>query len=324
MKRNKLPGKMRLLFFCCVLVPATAVFSCGGTASLPRPDPGTYAPAALPLKGYTIALNAGHARATNALVPYNGDGAGTFSAEGKRLIRYPGNPLAIKSGEWEGVLRESDLNKDIVARLDRHLDALGARVNKIRIESTETTLWGQRNNLYARILRANRSRAALLLDIHLNSGHPGMKGFTIFISSTREQLTNFAPGKNFVLFNEKKHTPFNDRRLDASLECARSIHNAFTNTARGVNPILPYRTGTIFISRFFVVARAGMPAVLVECGFMNTEADMDHLASAEYRENLAERLCDAICEYIAASRSAPRVPRARGAPALTGGKARRV
>ena len=298
MLRKKTRVKIYILFACCLLVPALAGLSGGAPASLLQTAPEPYAPAALPLEGHTIALNAGHTRATNALVPYNGDGVGAFSADGRRLLRYPGNPFAIKSGTWQGVLRESDLNEDIVARTARRLEALGARVHTTRIESTEATFWGRRANLYARAESANRAKASLLLDIHLNAGHPGSRGFVFFIPTPNEQRTNFRPGRSYVLFDAKKHTPFDDRRQEASLELARLLHKSFTSTARGVNPIPPYRWGTIHISRFVVINKASMPAVLVECGFMSTEADMNHLASAEYRENLAGRLADAVREYI--------------------------
>jgi N-acetylmuramoyl-L-alanine amidase len=299
---GKISGRAGVLFACFV-------FAACGSSSLARPDTGP-ASSARSLRGYTIALAAGHTRATNALVPYNGDGVGTFSADGDRIFRYPGNALAIKSGEWEGVIRESDFNEDIVARTTRHLAAHGARVNKVRVPSKDATPSGRRKNMHARVHRANRSRAALLLDIHANSGPSGARGFMIFIPSSKEQLTNFRPGRNFIPFNKKIHAPFDDWRQERSLELAELINKALTNRARGQNPIPPFRGGAVNISRFFVINRASMPAVLVEFGYMSSQADMNHLACADYRENMAERLTDAIREYVATGPPAhPRLPR---------------
>ena len=198
----------------------------------------------------------------------------------------------------QGVLRESDLTEDIVARTARRLEAQGARVHTTRIEPVQATPPGRLANLNARAESANRAGASLLIDIHLNAGYPGARGFMFFIPAPKEQHTNFRPERTYVLFNEKKHTPFDDPRQEASLELARILHKSFADAACGPNPIPPYRGGTIHISEFVVIGKANMPAVLVECGFMSTPADMNHLASAEYRENLAGRLTDAVRAYI--------------------------
>jgi len=251
-------------------------------------------PEALPLYGYAIALNAGHTMATNPLVPYNGDGVGTYSAAGPIKHRYPGNELAIKGGEWNGVIRESDLVQDIAERLAHRLTALGASVYMTRIHSSEATFMGRRRNLSARADLANRTKANLFIDLHANYGFGNDRGFMLFVPANTEQMTNFSPGKNFILLDEKKHTPFRDQRLEQSLVFARHIHSAFTEKQ---NLIPPYKNGTIFLSRFFVIRRVTMPAVLVEFGFMNIQADMNALASAAYRSELADRLTRAVRSY---------------------------
>jgi N-acetylmuramoyl-L-alanine amidase len=46
-----------------------------------------------------------------------------------------------------------------------------------------------------------------------------------------------------------------------------------------------------------VVKGTHMPAVLVECGFMDNPAEAKMLNMAEYRQQMAVALCKGICEY---------------------------
>jgi N-acetylmuramoyl-L-alanine amidase len=119
----------------------------------------------------------------------------------------------------------------------------------------------------------------------------------LILPASVPQLTNFSPGHNYIPLNEKKHTPFQDTRLQECLAFAKCLNTALTDSRTRANPIPPYK-GALFISRFYLIRRALMPSVLVECGFMNIANDMNALASAAYRDDLADRFVNAVCLYF--------------------------
>jgi len=256
-------------------------------------EPDTGSPEALPLKGRIVAINAGHNTATNPLLPNNGDGVGTHSGADTIILRYPDNELAIKRGQWKGVIRESDLTQDLAERVSRRLEALGARTVMTRIHSTDATPSGRQKNLDARVERANKAKADILIDLHANYGFRDERGFMLFIPATKRQIALFGYNRNFVRLDEKIHTPFREARLQKSLILAKCLYAALSKS----NPIPPFGDG-LFISRFHVIGQANMPSVLIECGFMNIPTDMRALAMPSYRDDFAVWIGNAVCAYF--------------------------
>ena len=50
---------------------------------------------------------------------------------------------------------------------------------------------------------------------------------------------------------------------------------------------------------YYVLRNLGIPAVLVECGFLSNPAEEALLLSPEYRQQVAEALCAGITAYLA-------------------------
>ncbi|MDR2733936.1 MAG: N-acetylmuramoyl-L-alanine amidase [Spirochaetota bacterium] len=286
-----------LSLVCALLVFCAAACMANGT-TYPDIIPDQIAPESkpqtkLPLKGIMVAINAGHTTATNPRVPYNGDGVGTHSGADTIVLRYPGNNLAIRGGRWNGVIRESDLTQDLAERIARRLENLGARTIQTRVHSTETTFRGRQKNLEARVEKANKAKADILLDLHANYGFRDERGFMLFIPASQKQSTLFRPGVSFARLNEKIHTPFRDVRLQKSLAFAKCLYSALTDA----NPIPPFWEG-LYLSRFYVITHVNMPAVLIECGFMNIPTDMRLLAEPSYRNDFAVWIGNAVCAYF--------------------------
>jgi N-acetylmuramoyl-L-alanine amidase len=77
----------------------------------------------------------------------------------------------------------------------------------------------------------------------------------------------------------------------ASARLAQSIHNRLLQMTGS-------RDRGVRSSRFYVLRRTTMPAVLVETGFVTGQEDAPRLAMANYRTLLAEAISRGILEYL--------------------------
>lgn len=250
-----------------------------------------FAAPAGPLSGLTVAINAGHNRASGGFLP-NADGLGAHTAIGREKLYYRGNPLAIKRGPNRGVIRESDLVQDIALRLARRCRALGARVVLTRVEPCVPTEAGRFANLKARAAVANRARADVLLDLHANCWQPAGDGYMIFVPHPGRHLTDYRYGP----LPAPDDPVSRNARYRACLHLAGIVDRSLRRlTAAGGIP--PYPPWVIRGSGFKVIGYSTMPAVLLEVGGMDRKNDMDRLANAAYREQLAGALVRAVVNW---------------------------
>jgi len=215
----------------------------------------------------------------------------------------PGNPGTIVNGKR---VRESQLTLAIALRLEKELERLGIDVYMTRRTDT----------LIARDDRgsiANAQKGDLFISIHTNAANPnwknasGARGFeTYFLSTARtEDERRVAAMENDVVRFEAPTAPdgkedplsfiladlAQNEHLRESSDLAATIQQKLGGTHPG-----PDRG--VKQAGFAVLARAYMPAVLVEIGFGTNKADATWMASAAGQQAAAEAMAEATLEYL--------------------------
>jgi N-acetylmuramoyl-L-alanine amidase len=215
----------------------------------------------------------------------------------------PGNPGTIVNGRR---VREAQLTLAISLRLEKELKRLGIDVYMTRRTDT----------LIARDDRgtiANAQKGDLFLSIHTNAANPnwknasGARGFeTYFLSTARtEDERRVAAMENDVVRFEApvaaagKDDPLSfiladlaqNEHLRESSDFATTIQSKLAETHPGPNRGVKQ-------AGFAVLARAFMPAVLVEIGFGTNKAEAAWMASSAGQQAAAESLAEATLEYL--------------------------
>ncbi len=267
-------------------VPATpAIAASNAPTTAPAPSAATTpprAPAANAPRGlsrrYTIAVDAGH----------GGDD--------------PGNPGVVLNGRR---INESRLTLAMAKRLESELRSRGLDVVMTRDADT----------LIARDDRgpiANQRRADLFISLHTNAANPNWRNGsavrgveTYFLATARtEDERRVAEMENDVVRFETNADPdkgdplafiLNDiaqnEHLRESADLAQLVQQSLAakhpGPSRGVKQ-----------AGFAVLARAYMPAVLVEVGFGTNAADAAWMNSVAGQREVAVSIADAVWEYL--------------------------
>ncbi len=215
----------------------------------------------------------------------------------------PGNPGTIVNGRR---VREAELTLAIGLKLEQELQRLGLDVYLTR----------RRDTLVARDDRghiANGQKGDLFISIHTNAANPNWKnasaarGFeTYFLSTARtEDERRVAAMENDVVRFEapavdaKQGDPLSfiiadlaqNEHLRESSDLAATIQQHLTGAHPG-----PDRG--VKQAGFAVLARAYMPAVLVEIGFGTNKQDAAWMASEAGQRAAARALAEATLEYL--------------------------
>lgn len=227
---------------------------------------------------------------------------GTFT-----LVIDPGH-----GGKDSGTLRGQYVEKKIVLAVAL---AFGKLVENNM--SDVNVLYTRKSDVFVpldkRASLANRNKANLFISIHVNStgakttSVSGIETYALGFSKSaanlevakrenevvkyednyKQKYEGFDPDspESYIIF-EFMSTEF----LNQSLEFASSVQRNMKNTAkrndRGARQ-----------DNFLVLREAGMPAVLVELGFINNSSDATFISSAEGQKKLAESLYGAFREY---------------------------
>lgn len=214
----------------------------------------------------------------------------------------PGNPGTIVNGRR---VREAELTLAIALRLEKELRRLGIDVYMTRRTDT----------LIARDDRgtiANAQKGDLFLSIHTNAANPnwknasGARGFeTYFLSTARtEDERRVAAMENDVVRFEAPVAAAGDDPLSFILaDLAQNEHlresSDFAATIQAkLGESHPGPDRGVKQAGFAVLARAYMPAVLVEIGFGTNKLDATWMASAAGQQAAAESLAEATLEYL--------------------------
>ena len=161
-------------------------------------------------------------------------------------------------GARYGDSQEKVLSLDIALKLSSYLLAAGMEVILTRDGDSYISL-------RERVELANKKRVHFFLSIHLNAhSNPEAKGI------------------------ETLYYPTSLSGRDLARRVQNSLINNLMMTDRGIKGR----------SNLFVLKKAIMPAVLVECGFITNTYDRGLLTREDYRDKIAQSILTGLINYI--------------------------
>lgn len=243
--------------------------------------------AALPLAGTTIAVDPGHNGAN-----------GAHATQINRIVR-AGTAGFTKACDTAGAatndgrLPEARFTFDVARRLQRRLEALGARV-----VLTRTTNDGVGPCIDERAAIGNRAHADLALSIHADGGPPGGRGFHVIAPLARRAVAPaiVAPSLRFA------------RILRARLDAIGLPRSTYLGGGTGL--VSRDDLGGLNLSR--------VPKAFVELGNMRNAADARLLERPAHRDVLALALAGAVRRALSIRTGVRARPRSARMRARTG------
>ncbi len=191
-------------------------------------------------------------------------------------------------------LKEKYLALDIARRLRASLQAHGLTVVMTRDSDVFIPLSG-------RPAVANQLGADLFVSVHINANrNRRVSGVEVYyprvsvVSAGAQWPPDVAPSEVYTPSTTVKQvlwdmvlgrTRSSSRRL--ALAVCRGMREYLRVSCRGAKP-----------ARFVVLREAWMPAVLVEVGYVTNEEEARRLASADYREAVADAIANGIVTYV--------------------------
>ncbi|MDR3265157.1 MAG: N-acetylmuramoyl-L-alanine amidase [Synergistaceae bacterium] len=234
-------------------------------------------------------------------------GAASREAPGKNgkllVVLDPGHggkdPGAVGNG-----FREKDINLNIGLQMEKALKAKGIDVRMTR--STDVYL-----TLQERTDIANKLNADMFVSIHVNSLPPGKNsaGFEIYLMAlpTDKDALTLAKIENREYLEDRNTSgAAADRRTELLLKILGDMQqNNKINESTSVAEVL-FRAGNaaslpmkrVAQAPFFVLRGAGMPAVLMETGFITNAREAKLLAHPGYQQKIAEAMANGIYSYL--------------------------
>ena len=160
--------------------------------------------------------------------------------------------------------REWVLNSRIAAKVCARLEAAGVHAIRVDDVTGESDV-----ALSERTAKANAAGCALYVSIHHDSG------------------VNGGTGGGVTVFSHPKSSAKAVTLRDAVYE-----HVIETGGLRG-NRANPETTAD-----FYVLRKTSMPAILIECGFMDSRTDVPVILTDAYAENAARGIAEGVCEVL--------------------------
>jgi len=193
-------------------------------------------------------------------------------------------------------LREKDLTLDIARRLKKALEETGFSVLLTR-DRDEFLPLSRRPAI------ANRLPADLFVSVHVNANRrPSISGVEVYYP--RQSVVNTAMLLPPQVREEEVALPTDTIRQvlwDAALSRAR-VQSA--SIASHICKTLRTRLGApcrgVKGARFVVLRESWMPSVLVEVGYVSNRAEASRLASAAYRQAIAQGIAEGVVSYVQA------------------------
>lgn len=207
-------------------------------------------------------------------------------------------------GAMDNGVKEKDVNLSVGLELERALTARG--FNVVMTRRTDVYL-----KLQERTDIANNVNADLFVSVHVNAlpSKKSMTGFEIYIMAlpTDKDAMNLAKvenreyveGRGFDTANVDKRTEMllrilgdmqQNNKISESTDFASALHRA------GVRNKLPMRR--VAQAPFFVLRGAGMPAVLLELGFVTNPIESQLLTRKDYQQKIANAMTEGIINYL--------------------------
>ena len=220
----------------------------------------------------------------------------------KLAVVDPGHGGKDPGASANGV-REKDINLAIGLALEKALNARGIDVVMTRRTDVYLTLQ-ERTDV------ANREQADVFVSVHANA-LPSVKrtsGFEIYLMAlpTDKDALTLARIETRALAEESHAGQASDRRTEVLLQILGDMQqNNKISESTGLAEALfeAGRGGGIPMKRvaqapFFVLRGAGMPAVLLETGFVTNATEAKLLAHPGYQARIAEAMAAGVAKYL--------------------------
>lgn len=175
------------------------------------------------------------------------------------VVLDPGHGGSYQGAEYSGI-KEKDLNLSIALQTAQLLKDNGINVLMTRSDDSDI-------DLYARTGLANTANATLFVSIHCNANTEHDDALGIYTCAYQKDSEGWLLAQ----------------LLQQSM-CAAANAPAFDLEER---------------PNLVVLRTSLMPAALVECGFMSTEAELALLVQPDYQARLAQGIADGILTYLA-------------------------
>lgn len=220
----------------------------------------------------------------------------------KLAVVDPGHGGKDPGASANGV-REKDINLAIGLALEKALNARGIDVVMTRRTDVYLTLQ-ERTDI------ANKEQADVFVSVHANA-LPSVKrtsGFEIYLMAlpTDKDALTLAKIENRELAEESHAGQASDRRTEVLLQILGDMqqNNKISEStglaealfAAGKGDGIPMKR--VAQAPFFVLRGAGMPAVLLETGFVTNATEAKLLAHPGYQARIAEAMAAGVAKYL--------------------------
>ncbi len=177
-------------------------------------------------------------------------------------------------------LLEKDLTLNVADRLKKLLEKAGFQVKLTRSSDVFIPL-EKRSEI------ANRFGADFFISLHFNSAaSPEPSGFEVFALTPQNQPSTKKPkptAEDAERFSGNDNDPWN---MMAAYHVERALVQGLGGPDRGVKR-----------ARFSVLRDLNCPGVLVELGFLSHTETAKRVRSADYRQLIAQSLCQGVMAY---------------------------
>ncbi|OYT73530.1 MAG: hypothetical protein CFK52_01005 [Chloracidobacterium sp. CP2_5A] len=219
----------------------------------------------------------------------------------KRVIIDPGHGGSDTGAIGRDGIYEKDVALDIALRLRA---AIQRELKDVEVALTRDT--DRFVPLEERTAIANARQADLFISIHLNSSPTplasGVETYFLSLDATKEELDvatreNATTSRSAGELQGLLQRIVTDTRVAESRTFAQSIQSSLVTGLGRVSPTAGFNRG-VKKAPFVVLLGANMPSVLTEVSFLSHPKDGEALRTVEFRQSIADSLCDGIKRYI--------------------------
>ena len=199
-----------------------------------------------------------------------------------------------------GANRGSFVESQIVFQIAEKIEAQLKKIPDIQVSLTRSKNRGI--SLSDRVQFAVDKKADLFLSLHANSStsnqvsgmeyYFGVKTLAPVLLAEKNQPASAHDSNTIVEAIKKDLVDFG--KMKRSLELSQNIQTSWQQVNSENKQI---STSKIRRAPFYVIENTSMPSVLVEVGFISNQREARKLVSAEYQEELARALTDAIVNF---------------------------
>jgi N-acetylmuramoyl-L-alanine amidase len=199
----------------------------------------------------------------------------------------------------DGQLKEKEVTLCVALRVKERIEQKVPGVTVALTRTDDSFL-----PLQERTAIANSLNADLFVSIHCNAADDtssrGIETYYLSKASSTKAMAaaareNGIPAEHMSDIDATLLDLLMDSKKSESVKLAEAVHNALVRTVAGTNP--QGRNRGVKRAPFYVLLGAKMPAILIECGFINGK-ESERLKQSCFLDTLAEGVTDGITHYL--------------------------